>query len=101
MNDLLGKGNIGGPTVNPLDYETKRCSQCGGILFKTCAVLKEIPGMAIGQGAKSALVPVNVFVCEKCGKILDSDVKMFKLDKDLETKENTENKQSSNGLILT
>ena len=54
--------------------------------------------MVIGQGAKSTLVPINVFVCEKCGKILDSDVKMFKLDKDLEPKENT---QSSNNVILT
>ena len=98
MTDLLGKGNIGGPTVNPLDYETKRCSKCGGILFKTYTILKEIPGMVIGQGAKSTLVPINVFVCEKCGKILDSDVKMFKLDKDLEPKENT---QSSNNVILT
>lgn len=86
-NDLMLGGGIpnigGGPKIDPLDYKTIRCSKCGGITFHSSYVLKEIPGTAIGKGNESVVIPVGLFVCDKCGTILDSDVKELKLENDL------------------
>lgn len=86
-DDLLGGlGSI--PKVDPRNYETIKCSNCGGIVFDTKYVLKRVSGMELGQGAKSMMVPLNVLVCANCGNILEDDIKGYKLEKDLETKKN-------------
>ena len=89
-DDLLG-GLGSMPKVDPRNYETIKCSYCGGIVFDSKYVLKRVSGMEIGQGAKSMMVPLNVLVCAGCGKILDDDIKGYKLEKDLETKNNNSN----------
>lgn len=86
-NDLiLGGGipNIGGPKIDPRDYKTIKCHKCGSIVFRSAAVLKEIPGTVVGQGSEPVVVPLQILVCDKCGEILESDVKAYKLEKDLE-----------------
>jgi len=87
-NDLIGGGipNIGGPKVDPRDYKTIKCDKCGHFVFHTGAVLKEIPGTVVGQGTEPITVPLQVFVCDKCGAILESDIKAYKLEKDLNNK---------------
>lgn len=83
---LLGGGgipNIGGPKLNPLEYPTKKCS-CGSILFTPNYIVKDIPGAVVGAAGESIVYPLKVLVCSKCGKILEDDVKMFNLEKDLE-----------------
>ena len=85
-NDLmLGGGipNIGGPKIDPRDYKTIKCHKCGSIVFKSAAILKEIPGTVVGQGSESVVVPLQVLVCDKWGEILESDVKTYKLENDL------------------
>ena len=85
-NDLmLGGGipNIGGPKIDPRDYKTIKCHKCDGIVFKSAAILKEIPGTVVGQGSESVVVPLQVLVCDKCREILESDVKTYKLENDL------------------
>ena len=86
-DDLLG-GLGSMPKVDPRNYETIKCSNCGGIVFDTKYVLKRVSGMELGQGAKSMMVPLNVLVCANCGNILEDDIKGYKLEKDLETKKN-------------
>lgn len=88
-NDLIlggGVPQIGGPKIDPRDYKTTKCKKCGGIVFNGGVVLKEIPGAAVGQGSETVMYPLQVFVCAKCGEILESDIKAYKLEKDLELK---------------
>ena len=83
--DLLFNGgvpNIGGPKVDPRDYPLVKCHKCGSILFRSAVVLKEIPGTIIGHGAEPVIVPLQVLVCDKCGEILESYVKAYKLEKE-------------------
>lgn len=86
-DDLLG-GISSMPKVDPRNYETIKCSHCGGIVFDSKYVLKRVSGMELGQGAKSMMVPLNVLVCASCGNILEDDIKGYKLEKDLEIKNN-------------
>lgn len=83
---LLGGGipNIGGPKIDPLEYPTKKCSKCGSITFVSKYVIKEIPGTMIGMGTDTVVYPLKVLACSECGHIIEEDVKMYKLEKDLE-----------------
>ena len=86
-NDLiLGGGipNIGGPKIDPRDYSSVKCHKCGSIVFRSAMVLKEIPGTIVGNGTEPVQYPLQVFVCDKCGEILKSDIEAYKLDKELE-----------------
>ena len=86
-NDLLLGGgsipNIGGPKVDPRDYPSIKCKKCGSIIFKSAMVLKEIPGTIVGYGTDPVSYPMQVFICDKCGEILESDVKAYKLENDI------------------
>lgn len=106
-NDLiLGGGipNIGGPKIDPRDYKTIKCHKCGSIVFRSGAVLKEIPGTVVGQGSEPVVVPLQVLICDKCGEILESDVKAYKLEKDLgisvENKTNVHIENNNGNLII-
>ena len=80
-NDLFGGiPNIGGPKVDPRDYPSIKCDKCGGIVFKNAVVLKEIPGSVVGQGGEPVVLPLQIFVCNKCGAILKSDIEAYKLE---------------------
>lgn len=90
-NDLLlGGGNIpnlgGGSSIDPRDYPTKKCSKCGGLTFVSRYIIKEIPGTLVGAGPETIVYPMKALVCADCGTIIDEDVKLLKLEKDLEDK---------------
>ena len=84
-DDLLfgveGQG-LSTPRINPLEYPTFQCSGCGHKLFQPRVVLKEIPGTLVGNGLTPVLYPLQVMVCAKCGKVIDSDIKLHNLEKD-------------------
>ena len=104
---MLGGGipNIGGPKIDPRDYPSVKCDKCGSILFRNVVVLKEIPGTLVGQGTEPITIPLQVLVCDKCGEILKSDIKDYKLEKDLgitiENKTNVHIENNSGNLIIT
>lgn len=85
--DLLLNGggipSIGKPKIDPRDYETIKCSHCGGIIFEEKYVLKKVSGVELGQGARDMMIPLNVLVCSQCHNIMDTDIKGYKLEKDL------------------
>lgn len=86
MNDNLlfgaeGQG-LSTPRINPLEYPTFKCSGCGHKLFQPRVVLKEIPGTLLGNGLTPVLHPLQVMVCANCGKVMEQDVKLYKLEKD-------------------
>ena len=86
-NDLIlggGVPNIGGPKVDPRDYPSIKCDKCGGIIFRNAVVLKELPGALVGNGTEPIQYPLQVLVCDKCGAILNSDIKAYKLEKEFE-----------------
>lgn len=92
-NDLLLNGggipSIGKPKIDPRDYETIKCSHCGGIIFEEKYVLKKVSGVELGQGARDMMIPLNVLVCSQCHNIMDSDIKGYKLEKDLGLENNS------------
>lgn len=94
-DDLLLGGGMSpmGPKVDPRDYETLSCTKCGHKIFETKVVLKKIPGTVVGNGTEPIIYPLQVLVCSKCGKILDEDIKAYKLEKDFE--------KSDENIILT
>lgn len=97
---LLNSGgipNLSGPKIDPRDYPTIKCKLCGSIVFDSTTVLKEIPGTVVGQGTEPVVVPLQVYSCHKCGLILDSDIKVYKLEKDIES---TEEKYKEDNIIL-
>ena len=79
-NLQIGQGipQIGGPQVDPLEHETVAC-KCGSIVFTRKVILKRIPGTLVGQGVEPVLMPLPVIVCEKCGRIIEEDVKSYQL----------------------
>ena len=84
-------GNIGvRATLNPFEYPTVECSKCHNITFKKVAVLKEVPGIAVGAGTDKVTIPMTVFACDKCGEILDADKEMLQLG-DEEAKKESKN----------
>ena len=87
MKDDLILGGYSTPKVDPRDYQTIKCSKCGSIIFESGVVLKEIPGTIVGNGAEPIQYPLQVLICKKCGEILESDVKAYKLENDINNTE--------------
>lgn len=52
-----------------IDCPNVVCPECGGKLFERAIVLKKVPGLLLGQASASAVVPVPVLVCRKCGAL--------------------------------
>lgn len=60
--------------------EPDKCT-CGSIYFKEVMVLKTLSPLVSPTG-QQATIPINVFVCDKCGKLapsLEKDEKIKKL----------------------
>lgn len=86
MDDLLGNG-YSKPKVDPRDYPSVKCKKCGSILFDQKIVIKKVPGAIVGQAGKTMPVPLDIYVCAKCGTPLEEDVKAYKLEKELDVNE--------------
>ena len=103
MSEMFDMGgnipSIGGPKVDPRDYETVHCSKCGSIQFVNQYVLKRVSGIEVGAGSKPMLLPLQILACAKCGAILDDDIKGYKLEKDLEVSSEKEQPNKSKFLV--
>ena len=89
--------------INPTKYPNIKCDKCGNDTFITAFILKRIPGLEIGAGTEDQILDLPVYICSKCGEILDEYQKMYKLGKYNENAEesvNKEQKQSANKLII-
>lgn len=56
------------PKVNPFEYETVKCPECGKEDFIPAMRFKKIPGILIGQ-KEDAYYPHKVFLCKNCGEL--------------------------------
>ena len=95
---LLGAGKTmkpSGQKINPLDYENIKCDKCGNETFESAFIIKNIPGLVMGNGSEDVQYPLDVVVCKKCGAIMKDYRKEYKLEEF--AKKKGENK---GGLIL-
>lgn len=77
--------------VNPLDYPSVVCPDCGTKVFIPAAVFKKVPGLLLGNGGEEQIIPIQVYICAKCHKLMPE---FEQLEKEPEPK-NTES-----GIIL-
>lgn len=95
---LLGGGKPmkpTGPKINPIDYENIKCDKCGNETFEAAYIIKNIPGLVLGNGSDDVQYPLDVVVCKKCGAIMKDYRKEYKLEEFAEKKE-----ENKSGLIL-
>lgn len=80
MNDKLNQVNLAiQKTLETTPPE--KCDKCGSIYFKEVVVLKSISGL-ISPTGEPMTIPINVFVCDKCGEMapsLKNDEKLKKV----------------------
>lgn len=55
----------------------EKCSKCGSPFFKEVMIVKKISSVLTGTG-KPGMMPIPVYVCEKCGEVLHSMAEDFK-----------------------
>lgn len=70
--------------INPLEYPSILCDQCGCETFVPAYVFKKIPGVALGYAAQDVTTPIEVYICSKCGELMPE----YKAPKEEETNEN-------------
>jgi DNA-directed RNA polymerase subunit RPC12/RpoP len=56
--------------VNPLNYPSVVCDNCGCEVFSPAMVFKRIPGVVAGSGTEESLCPIPVYICSKCGELM-------------------------------
>jgi ribosomal protein S27AE len=54
-------------TSNLLAAENEKCPNCGSYFFKEVSVLKKLSALLSPTG-KDEIVPLPIWVCEKCGE---------------------------------
>lgn len=79
--------------VNPLEYPSIPCDNCGCECYEQAMIFKKIPGLVLGAGNESQIYPIPVFICKHCG------VLMSEYRKDFENAKNK--KEENNPLIIT
>ena len=71
------------------------CDKCGNETFEAAYIIKNIPGLVLGNGSDDVQYPLDVVVCKKCGAIMKDYRKEYKLEEFAEKKE-----ENKSGLIL-
>lgn len=61
------------------DSECDTC-ECGSIFFKPVVIIKKISAFLSPNG-KESIVPIDIFICDKCGKLSPSLEKEESLQK--------------------
>ena len=79
--------------VNPLDYPSVVCLECGCQTFVPAMIFKRIPGIVLGTGSGEELAPIKVFICSKCGALSPKDREI--LEEDVQTVGNTQTGQTT------
>lgn len=80
MSDNLNQANLA--IQKALETTApEKCDKCGSIYFKDVVVLKSISGL-ISPTGEAMTIPINVFICDKCGEMapsLKNDEKLKKV----------------------
>ena len=79
--------------INPLKYPSICCDNCGCETFIAACVFKKIPGLEVGYAGRDVTMPIDVYVCSKCGELMPE----YKAPKD---KEEEEQEKEKTKLIL-
>lgn len=90
----FGAPSTGAPNIDPLDYPSEVCPNCGCEVFVPGVIMKKVPGVLLGAPTETVDVPVKVFVCAKCHTLSPTDQEI--LDK---SKKATETAKKSNLII--
>jgi len=99
FNEIIDSANENAkyqmPQIDPKDYESLECDQCGNVAFMPAMILKKIPGAVIGSHNKFQLVPDQILVCSKCGTVLKKDREYHNLSDDGKQLKNSKEQASS------
>jgi hypothetical protein len=74
--------------INPKDYPSVVCPDCGSKIFMPAAMFKKIPGVLVGSGAEEQIFPVQVYICAKCHTLMP-DMGFEELENEPEEKQLT------------
>ena len=82
-NKLFGNtaGNVNMPAVNPLDYPSEVCPNCGCEIFVPGIIFKKIHGILIRQGSDDTQVPLKILYCANCRELSPYDKKILEKGK--------------------
>lgn len=78
-------------TVDPLSYPSIKCDECGNQYYRQVVLFKRIPGVVTGNGAEPTILPIPVYVCDKCGRLMEE----YRKDFEKEDEQQADNNQSS------
>ena len=81
--------------VNPLDYPSVVCPECGCQTFVPAMIFKRIPGVVLGTGSEEQQMAVKVFICSKCGELSPKDKELIG-----EPKQDAEPKKSTGSILI-
>lgn len=70
MNNMIDMANSMGsmPKVNPFEYDTIKCNECGSENFIPAMQFRKIPGLLVGE-KEDVLYPHKIFICKNCGAL--------------------------------
>ena len=91
--------NANMPAVNPLDYPSEVCPNCGCEVFIPGIIFKKVPGMLIGQGSETTQVPLKVFICANCRELSPYDKKLFESRKNMKDKNDKQEEKKLNLIV--
>lgn len=89
MTDMIDMANAmsSRPKVNPFEYDTIKCDECGSENFTPVMQFRKIPGLLVGE-KENILYPHKVFICRNCGALspmskeeIEEITKLFKKEK--------------------
>lgn len=89
--------NLGGPRVNPMDYPSVICPECGCKYWMPVMQFRQVPGIIMGTGDKPQLVPIQAYVCAKCKTLIPD---LAELDKEPESSKEANQTNTKTSLIL-
>ena len=81
--------------VNPLDYPSVVCPECGCQTFVPAMIFKRIPGVVLGAGSEEQQMAVKVFICSKCRELSPKDKELIG-----EPKQDAEPKKSTGSILI-
>ncbi len=59
---------LGGPQISLQDTTAVKCEKCGGEIFESGMLLREVSALMTGTG-QPGIIPIPVFICSKCGHV--------------------------------
>lgn len=105
VNDLRAANMVDAQQRMAAIYKapTVKCPECGSRIFHEAVILKNVSGFYSGTG-KDELVPIPVYVCDKCGKIPDEFLNRPAakqiLGDDIENSKEESKEESKDNLII-